>query len=176
MNRGMAHPSVVIGSKISRVLKEATGADLETDLPTFRFLIHLSNGVMLEFFPGEIRQSNYLTVEDAANNESIDEQLSIVGEEIVGVATFMFGTSSASSNEKVNTPPHHSADGLYDVPRHVALILSSGRVIINMYMCGGVSELHVGSVEGLTKHFAKPWRDYWTDEILERNKLTIVAR
>ncbi|HKO41784.1 MAG TPA: hypothetical protein VJU84_00715 [Pyrinomonadaceae bacterium] len=170
--------SSVIGNKITNVVREATGVDLETDLQTFRFLIQLSNGLILEMLPGDIRQCDYLPgVGSAANHEVvIDARPDIVGEKIITIATYVFGSSSASSEQPLNPMPPHPASRLYDVPRHVALIFSSGRVAINVYLCGGISELHVDSLEGLIKHFGKPWRDYWTDEILELERLHVTAK
>lgn len=178
MNTLIDSPTAVIGSKITTVIRKATGVDLETDLQTFRFLIQLSNGMTLELFPGDIRQNHDPLEFGNSTDYEIDFEgrPDIVGEEIIAMATFVFGASRPRSDQEPFPRPGHRASRLYDVPRHVALIFASGRVAIDFYMCGGVSELQLSSLEGLTKHFNKPWHDYWTEENLELEKLHVKTK
>jgi hypothetical protein len=164
--------SSVIGAKIDGIITKPTGLDLNTDLETFRFEIELSNGVVLELFPGDVCYQD-----DAIQIHNLGAEVSgpsgVVGGQIIAVATCLVGFVIQPSTD--DDSQIGSANLLHDIPRHVAFILSNGNALLNFYMCGGGSELQVLSVDGLKKHFGKPWRDFWTDEIVEIDRLPVAV-
>ena len=160
MNKTIDDPTSIIGKKIKNVTSKVTDVEPNTGQETFRYLVQLSNDVTLAMLPGEILCSDDLAGDGhPAKLQVIDGAPDLAGEEIVGVIT------------RDLSPPTAEYYRNFANPRYLALILSSGRAAMNVYRCGGGTVLHVEAVNGLMDNFGKDWRDFWTDESVEFEKL-----
>jgi hypothetical protein len=165
MNTKIDDPSSIIGKKIINVTSEVIEVEPNTGHEIFRFLIELSDSTVLDFLPGKIFFcDNFPKARNTAKFQIIDGAPDINGEEIVTVVTRNLGSSIDASN------------GNYDVLQDVALILSSGRAALNVYLCGGGSILHVESINGLIRHIGNDWHDFWTHESIELKRFYVSAQ
>jgi hypothetical protein len=147
MSAGTLESSSVTGQKVSGIYSGVSEIDPNTRQVTYRFLLRLSNSVIIELFPGDVSRCENLPPDFVeAKVQVIEGPPTCVGETIVAIIERdVEGESSAQSPV-----------------RQIALVFSSGRSMANMYRGGGGNVLHVESVDWLGKNFGHGWRDHWS--------------
>ena len=159
MNTSIKEPLSVIGKRMERVTSMITETHPNTGDPIFRFFLHLSNNVIVDLLFGEIRFCEDIPADvKTAQLRVMDGAPSIDGEEIVAVIE--------------QGLPRDNSD---NTPRQLAIILSSGRAAMNVYLCGGGNVLHVESVYGLIRYNGKEWSDLWSNERVEVDRFGHVS-
>lgn len=152
-------PSSVLGSTIETVSSSIKELHPHTGHRVFRFVIQLADGLVMDLGPGDLLACDGVPEGMAtAQLRVMDGPPTVSGEHIVAVVS-----------QGVPNPDK-------DIPRQMALILSSGRAAMNAYVCGGGNLFHVESLAGFTRYNGREWTDYWTDEAVEIEKLALAPK
>lgn len=154
----MSTPSISRSDILEQVIRRVRAAPVQTHRHTghviFDYLVELGSGDVVVLTPSTIGlwiPSDVALV--APRMQVMSGAPSIEGTEVAGVVI----RDSADG-------PKALRDREQSDFRQVALNLSDGRTIANVYLAGGGSVLHVESGEGVERHVGDGWRDFWTGE------------
>jgi hypothetical protein len=151
MNTRIDDPAAFLGAKIESVSSAVTTVHPDTGQESLRFLVQLSNGMSIDLLPGDLVRCKKLPAKrNPAKLQIIDGVPTVDGDLVVGVLS------------RITVPPANlSRDVDLSVFRQVALVLSSGRAMVNLPRCGGSNVLHVESMDGFKQRFGSDWHDRW---------------
>jgi len=152
----------VVGETIESVGASVVEVEPNTRQPTLTYHIHLASGATLDLLPENLVRGDRKGALDAfARLQVIDGTDSVRGETIV-----------AAVARNLALDPPNSDEGNQAGVQQVALLLSSGRMVMNAYQCGGGTVLHIESVRGFEKHIGTGWRDRWSGEAVTLEELS----
>jgi hypothetical protein len=157
-------PSSIVGSRIEKVGASVVGTHPDTGHKSFRLSIELSSGLIVDLLPDDLA----LAVDcpngiQASALQVIDGRPTIAGERIVAVVT-----------QDLRGPAAFMATAHGNLPQQLALLLSSGRLAMNVYRCGGGNVLHLESAPGIVTHFGEDWHDAWTGDDVSVEELASI--
>lgn len=119
----------------------------------YSFLIVFRKGdIILKLNPDDL----VLFTELINSNDMVDIPIQIIG--------------GGYMNELVKTIVFRTIKGpdLRDSHNYLqyGLLLSTNKILVNLYLGNGGSKLHLEDFSEFTKYYKGEWKDYWTNEII----------
>jgi hypothetical protein len=151
----------VIGATIQEATGKVTGNEPNTRQETFDFFLTLADGRIVLLEPGSLSICDAIPKGSvSAKLQVIDGPSSLAGEAITDI---LLGDGPDFANSYTNLDASQQ--------RQLALVLSSGRAVMNVFKCGGGNVLHTESLSGIQDNFGGSWSSAITNEHAEPTQL-----